>query len=135
MTSRLMHPVKVLMHRNVRNSKYDPLEHKLDLLESNPQYAHVKLAEGRETTVSTKQLFPAGISSNKNRNIFNHNDRAQDVDNVPQVTEDTITTKNVNNEEESTIQGASKEMPPTAENAQPLRRSERICCKSDRLDK
>ena len=70
----------------------------VDLLETNPQYAHVKLAEGRETTVLIKQLSPAGISSNENTNIFNHIDHVQDVENVPLVTNDVITTQKVENE-------------------------------------
>lgn len=79
------------MHRTFRNSKYDPLVDKVDLLEDNPQCAHAKLAEGRETNVSLKQLAMAGISSNKKTIIFNHIGNAQDVENVenvPQVTED-----------------------------------------------
>ena len=44
----------VLIHRNVRNSKYDPLVDKIDLPEADPQYAHAKLVEGYETFVSIK---------------------------------------------------------------------------------
>ena len=63
----------------------------------NPQCAHVKLAEGRETTVLIKQLALVGISSNKKKNIFNHIGNAQGAENVPQVTEDAVTTQNVKN--------------------------------------
>ena len=54
MPSLLIHPGNVLIHRNVRNSKYDPLVDKIDLPEANPQYAHAKLVEGYETFVSIK---------------------------------------------------------------------------------
>ena len=63
----------------------------------HPQCAHVKLAEGREINVLIKQLALAGISSNKKKNIFNHIGNAQGVENVPQVTEDAVTTQNVKN--------------------------------------
>lgn len=50
----------VLMKRFVRNSKYDPLVEEVELLEANHQYAHVRLPDGRETTVSTRSLAPVG---------------------------------------------------------------------------
>ena len=46
------------MTRNVRHSKYELLT--VELLEANPHYAYVRLPDGRETTVSVKQLAPAG---------------------------------------------------------------------------
>ena len=128
----LRHPGKVLMRRNVRNSKYDPLMDKLDVLEANPQHAHMKLAEGWETTISFKRLGPAEI--NKNTNIFNNIDHAADVENVPQATEDATTTQNVEDEGESASQRAGQETSPTVENVQPLRRSERTHRAPDRLD-
>lgn len=63
----------------------------------HPQCTHVKLAEGREINVLIKQLALAGISSNKKKNIFNHIGNAQGVENIPQVTEDAVTTQNVKN--------------------------------------
>ena len=56
----LAEPRPVLMKRNVRRSKYEPLTGEVELLEANPQYAYVRLPDGRETTVSVKQLAPAG---------------------------------------------------------------------------
>ena len=53
-------PGKVLMKRNVRQSKYEPTVDEVELIQANPQYAHVRLADGRETTVSLKQLAPVG---------------------------------------------------------------------------
>ena len=49
----------VLMKRHVRQ-KYDPLVDEVELLEANPQYAHVRLPDGRETTVSIRHLAPRG---------------------------------------------------------------------------
>ena len=51
-------PGPVLLKRHVRNSKYDPLVDEAELIEANPQYAHVRLCNGRETTVSLRDLAP-----------------------------------------------------------------------------
>ena len=48
------------MKRNVRRNKYEPLVDEVELVEANSHYAHVKFPDGRETTVSTKQLAPTG---------------------------------------------------------------------------
>ena len=48
------------MKKNVRQSKYDPLVEEVELLECNPQYASIRYKDGRESTVSVKQLAPAG---------------------------------------------------------------------------
>lgn len=46
-----------------RKSKYDPLVEEVELLEANNDYAHVRLLDGRETTVSTRNLAPIGSES------------------------------------------------------------------------
>ena len=56
----LCKPGQVLMRRNVRSSKYEPMVDVVDLLEANPRYAHVRLSNGKESTVSLKHLAPAG---------------------------------------------------------------------------
>ena len=45
------------MKRHVRN-KGDLFADDAELIEANPQYAHVKLNNGRETTVSLRDLAP-----------------------------------------------------------------------------
>lgn len=50
----------VLMKNMNRKSKYDPLVEEVELLEANDEYAHVRLPDGRETTVSTRHLAPPG---------------------------------------------------------------------------
>ena len=52
----------VLLKRQVRSSKTDPLVDEVELLEANPNYAHVRYLDGRETTVSIKHLAPKGQS-------------------------------------------------------------------------
>ena len=51
------------MRRNVHQSKHDPLVDEVEIIEANPQYAYVRYLDGRESTVSTKQLAPAGVSA------------------------------------------------------------------------
>lgn len=51
-------PGRVFMRRNVRLSKYEPCVEEVELIECNPKYAHVRLPNGREETVSIHQLAP-----------------------------------------------------------------------------
>ena len=53
----LITPCPVLLRNHVQN-KVDPLCHEVDLLESNQQFDHVRFPDGRESTVSTKDLAP-----------------------------------------------------------------------------
>lgn len=50
----------------MRQSKYEPIAGEVDLIKANLQYAQVCLADGIETTVSTKWLVPAGNISSEN---------------------------------------------------------------------
>jgi hypothetical protein len=58
--TRLTYPGQVLIKKHIHASRYDPLVEEVDLIEANPDYAYVKLADGRETTVSTHHLAPRG---------------------------------------------------------------------------
>ena len=52
----------ILMKRHQRNSKYEPLTDRVELVNCNPQYAQVRLPNGRETSVSLRDLAPLGDS-------------------------------------------------------------------------
>lgn len=56
----LSSPGPVLLKRHVRTSKSDPLVDEVELLQANPQYAHIRHADGREATVSIRHLAPCG---------------------------------------------------------------------------
>lgn len=56
----LTKPGPVLVKRHVQQSKYDPIVEEADLLDANPQYAHVRFSDGRESTVSLRDLAPRG---------------------------------------------------------------------------
>ena len=53
-------PGSVLLKRYVRQSKYDPLVDEVELLEANPNYAPIRHPDGRESTVSLRDLAPFG---------------------------------------------------------------------------
>ena len=55
-----MTPGTVLLKRHVQAHKSEPLVEEVELLEANPQYAHVRLPDGCETTVSIRHLAPQG---------------------------------------------------------------------------
>ena len=59
----LMRPGTVL-YRSHRRLKSDPLVEEVQLIHANPQYANVRFRDGREDTVSIRDLAPAGISEN-----------------------------------------------------------------------
>ncbi|KAA3674316.1 uncharacterized protein DEA37_0003016 [Paragonimus westermani] len=50
----------VLLKKQQRASKYDPVVEEVELLDCNPQYAHVRLPNGKEQTVSVKHVAPCG---------------------------------------------------------------------------
>ena len=47
-----------MLRRFVCNSKNDPLVDKVELTSVNPAYAHIRYPDGRESTVSLKDLSP-----------------------------------------------------------------------------
>ena len=53
----LLNPGTVLLPRFVRN-KGDPLCDEVDLIETNPSFARIRLSNGFESTVFTKDLAP-----------------------------------------------------------------------------
>ena len=51
---------KLFKKHYVKASKYDSDVEEVELLNANPQYAHMKLSDGRETTVLLRHLAPHG---------------------------------------------------------------------------
>ena len=54
-----MSPGPVLLRRFVRSSKNDPLVDQVELLDANPTYANIRYSNGRESTVSIRDLAPS----------------------------------------------------------------------------
>ncbi|GAA51874.1 hypothetical protein CLF_106941, partial [Clonorchis sinensis] len=55
----LLSPGPVLMRRNTRSSKFEPVVEEVELLECNPEYAYVRHSNGTEETVSLRHLAPS----------------------------------------------------------------------------
>ena len=76
----LSSPGPVYLKRHIRTSKYDPVMDKVDLLHGTPNYAIVRLPNGRETIVSLKDMAPCtSANSNDIFNIDNENEKAENV--------------------------------------------------------
>ncbi|GFT76014.1 pro-Pol polyprotein [Trichonephila clavipes] len=58
----------VLMKNQMRANKYEPIVQEVEFIEANPDYAHVKLGDGRETTVSIRHLAPRGETTRSEDN-------------------------------------------------------------------
>ncbi|XP_069984643.1 uncharacterized protein [Penaeus vannamei] len=56
----LCEPGPVLLRRHVRTSKTEPLVDEVELIQANPQYAHIRYPDGKEDPVSVRHLAPAG---------------------------------------------------------------------------
>ncbi len=58
MSTWLLQSGPVYLKRFVRNPKFKPLVTKVDLIESNTEFALIRYPDGRESTVSTRYLAP-----------------------------------------------------------------------------
>ena len=65
----LLEKEKVLLRKHVRPSKYDPLGDEVDIVETNPSYAQVRLPNGKLKTVSLRDLAPLPVTDTKTKNI------------------------------------------------------------------
>ena len=54
-----------MLRRVVRNSKDEPLVDEVELLDANLSYAHIRLPDGRESTVSIRDIAPVGSSDHE----------------------------------------------------------------------
>ena len=111
------------MKRHVKSSKYEDDVEEVELLKSNPQYAHVRLSNGRETTVSLRHLAPHGGSQS---NVENNNDDSS----IPLSIEQPSTDPSIS---EPVLEPIITAEPP-AEIIPPLRKSSRIRNPPERLD-
>lgn len=122
----LMTPGTVLMKRHVRASKYEPLVDEVELLHSNIDYAHVRLPNGRESTVSTKHLAPTGDAAMKMEGVSGDN-----LETLPLVSDDDGALTDVVDNLETTGIEPSKIV--SAPSAPALRKSTRTSKPPDRL--
>ncbi|KFD50088.1 hypothetical protein M513_09048 [Trichuris suis] len=125
----LSHPGPALLKKHVRSSKMDPLVEEVELLEANPQYACVRLPDGRESTVSLRHLAPAGSPRVE---VDLHCNDPIDQESPSEVT----TEGDVQSPGRSTAEDRIQSQSEPALEPQPvaLRRSTRIRRPPDRLD-
>ena len=94
----LSKPGHAYLKRHVRKSKYEPLVDEVELLESNPSYAHISYPNGKESMVSVRHLAPLGQSVHSEPELNNPPsepsvDMRPDettVDCIPPVVDDTL---------------------------------------------
>ena len=114
----------VLLKRHVRTSKDDPLVDEVELLQANPQYAHIRYTDGRETTVSIRHLAPLP------EDTHNH-----DVLPAPDVQDDSCSTHGDELLHEDIGDVRAPEAPVVSDAGdEPLRRSVRHRQRPDRLN-
>ena len=67
---------KVLVERHVRSSKFEPWVDEAEIIHATPSYAHVRLQNGREATVSLRDIapVPGDVSSENDEQVFLHGD-------------------------------------------------------------
>lgn len=67
----------MLLKRQVRKSKFDPLTDKVKLIVANPRYAQIRFQDGREDVVATRNLVPQVDKSKKIKHeLIDHHRRA-----------------------------------------------------------
>ena len=142
----LSSPGPVLLRRFVRKSKYDPLVDEVELFEANPQYANIRHPDGRESTVSLRDLAPCGnnedISSSteepERANIENTSPSSDDNPERETVREPgytpSTTIPSLANQKESVTVDFKNSIESSVENPPCLRRSKRAHKPPDRLD-
>lgn len=79
----------VYLKKHVRRNKYEPLVEEVELLEANTDYAHIRLANGNETTVSTRHLAPIGYNKIYEEPIIRESINEENSDNLDQSVIDT----------------------------------------------
>lgn len=118
-------PGPVLLRKFVRTSKSDPLVEEVDLESANPYYAHIRYPDGRESTVSTKDLAPTQQNSKPGQ------DDSQKTQDLPPSVEATVSSEGTDSgREASEIINSEPDSAPSS--VVSLRRSTRISRIPDR---
>ena len=124
-------PGKVLLKKHVQKSKYDPLIEEVELSEANPQYAHIRYPNGKETTVSVRHLAPKidyYKELNSEQNDMHEQSITEPHSTCPDPYEDGSETINVKNDNLNENEQIITETPPNSNESDikpVLRRSER----------
>ncbi|XP_068224969.1 uncharacterized protein [Palaemon carinicauda] len=120
---------RALLRRHVRHSKNDPLVDEVEIVETNPEYAHVKLSDGRATTVSLRHLAPMASDYRENSDAGDPAPQSEvleelSVANAPQ--EIARGFSHVDTAPQNDTLHESRTVPQQVASPPPLRRSERV---------
>ncbi|XP_064078654.1 uncharacterized protein LOC135196118 [Macrobrachium nipponense] len=118
-----------LLKRHVRYSKNDPLVDEVEIVEANPEYAHVKLPDGRVTTVSLRHLAPMASDNRESTDAGVPVSQSEvpeelSVANAPQEIARGLSHVDIASQHD-TLQ-ESRTVPQQVASPPPLRRSERV---------
>ena len=126
----------VLVRRYARSSKYEPLVEKVDLIHATPQYALVRYKDGRETSVSLKNVAPISLENKSDplshlteENSIPRNDEAVFEDSPTSIPNEDITP----HEEALALENTPIKSPLKSDDIPIPRRSSRIRKSPDRL--
>ncbi|NRB15973.1 MAG: DDE-type integrase/transposase/recombinase [Rhizobiales bacterium] len=103
----LTHPGPVLLKCHARDRKTDPLVEPVELLHANPHYAFIKYPDGREKTVSLKDLAPAGESESDRSDKVNNSQPDQMIGGTPPLISDSPSVDGAGEHSETLIHVAS----------------------------
>ena len=143
----LCSPRTILVRRHVRHNKYEPLVEEADLIHATPQYAHIRFKNGRESTVSLRDVAPVPDSGSSNQSLHETipsepeeaiHDGSSPNENASTYHEHDILTPKLPDEEEKSLRRESNDDTPKALNNEDsdqvvLRQSKRIRRAPDRL--
>ena len=115
-----------------RNDKSDLLVEEAELLKANPEYAYVRLEDGREIPVSLRDLAPKAVTSRGENHVNNYDaatepllhDQNETVNNDLQ--DDVNISLNQSDSNREVENDINRDQPKILENKTELRRSSRV---------
>ena len=107
-------PGPVMLRRFVRRSKSDPLVDEVELTHANPSYAHIRHPDGRESTVSLRDLAPCPRGTEPTKSVCE-----PEADSSPITTETEIADTSLSDTVAPSSQPVSPPSPSNIPNAQP----------------
>ena len=119
----------VLLKRHVRLNKTDPYVDEVELVHTNPSYAHIKHSNGREAVVSLKHLAPKGTADCYSEEVPEIV-QTRENDNQTNPSTDITSLETLKEEMSETPEIKSQ---PSEEASHTIRRSGRISRPPDRL--
>ena len=128
---------RAYLRKHVRQSKYDPLVEEVEVLHANPQYVHVRLPSGVESTVSIRDLAPLAAPDAPTSSAPEHSSAGVEgttTSSIPPAVEETVQVDPTPSHTSPVPSDESEALAPPAPPAETsLRRSSRTTKKPVRL--